>query len=164
MATHADIKLEFVRLSDIPELVDACASFHASQTGCGEDADGFDQRKAAFQRLALDGEEEDAVLGLFSEGDREGEIAAMAVLVSTELEAFDDLGPWMSGVLVSPCCEQGEVLKRLSAEVEELADEMGYAHLFVHSTDLETYDALNYAKIEPFRRDDKEHWVLGKAL
>ncbi|WP_319533675.1 hypothetical protein [uncultured Cohaesibacter sp.] len=162
-------EIEFVRLSDLPDLVSECASFHARMSdtngeGASDDGGAMDMRKAAFRRLALDGEEEDAIVGIVSDGFRGGQIAALAVLVKAEMEAFDDLGPWMAGILVDPAYDQGELKEDICAEVEELADELGYAQIFVHTDDAEPFKAIGYAEIEPFTRDDKEHWVLGKAL
>ena len=162
-------EIEFVRLSDLPDLVGECAHFHARMSDTnGEgasNADGaLDMREAAFRRLALDGEEEDAVIGIVSDGFRGGQIAALAVLVKAEMEAFEDLGPWLAGVFVDPVYDQGGLKEDLCAEVEDLADELGYAQIFVHTDDIEPFKALGYAEIEPFTRNDKEHWVLGKAL
>ncbi|SNY92757.1 hypothetical protein SAMN04515647_3026 [Cohaesibacter sp. ES.047] len=161
--------IEFVRLSDVPDLVPDCAHFHAALSigdGAGErdEKAAMDMRKAAFRKLALDGEEEDAVVGLISSGFRTGQIVAIAVLVKSEMEAFEDLGPWLAAPLVDPAIDHGSLIDDLCAEVEELADEMGYSQIFVQSSDAKHYKALGYSEIEPFTKDDREHWVLGKAL
>lgn len=163
MATLADQTFEFVRLSDLPEMTEACAKFHASQSGEQSD-DGMQMRKAAFQKLSLDGEEEDAVLALFAQGQREGQIAALAVLVAKEMEAFDDLGPWLTGLMVSNCCEQESVKQALCQEIENLADELGYAQIFVQTSKPGFFEAQGYAEIEPFEKDGTDYMVLGKAL
>ena len=144
-------------------MAEACATFHAGLTA-DDSEEGLEMRKAAFRRLALDGEDEDAILCLRAQGEEAGQIAALAVLVQSELEAFNDLGPWLTGLLSDPSCDHDALQAALCEQIEQLADELGYAQIFVQTLDAATFKARGYAEIEPFEKDGKEHWVLGKAL
>nr|WP_321457732.1 hypothetical protein [uncultured Cohaesibacter sp.] len=171
--TKAIEQYEFVRLSDLPDLAELCASFHALASG-DESAEGFDMRHAAFRKIALDGEEEDGVVALHKEGDRTGQLAGMAVLVRTEMDAFEDLGPWLTGLLVKP--EDSALRAELVMQLETVAAEFGYGEIFVQAMDAapltaaETaadksfFENLGYGEIEPFEKAEKEYWVMGKAL
>ena len=156
-------EIEFLRLSDLPQLVGEVARFHAFQTGDSSE-DGLEMRRAAFQKLALDGEEEEALLAVIPDGERAGDIVGLVVLVKEELEAFDDIGPWLTGLLTDKELSDSDLANRLVGQLEEIAMEFGYGQLFVQTVSTEAYKARGYAKIEPFDRDGVEYWVLGKAL
>lgn len=155
--------MEFVCLSDIPDLVEAVARFHADLTGDDSD-DGLEMRRAAFRKLALDGEEEDVILGLRSDEGGAGEILGIAVLVKSEMEAFDDLGPWVTGILVRDKAGAGKLSADLVHQIEIVATQMGYGQLFAHSSDTSFWKKQGFAEIEPFDKKGAEHWVIGKAL
>lgn len=155
--------MEFVRLSDIPDMVEAVARFHAELTGDDSD-DGLAMRKAAFQKLALDGEEEDVVLGFSVNQEGAGEILGMAVLVKTEMEAFDDLSPWVTGILVEDGPDKCDLTADLVHQIEIIATQIGHGQIFAHTAETSFWKKQGFAEIEPFEKDGVEHWVVGKAL
>ncbi|PLW77001.1 hypothetical protein [Cohaesibacter celericrescens] len=155
-------QFEFVRLSDIPEQVQACARFHASISK-DDSEDGFEMRKAAFQKLALDGEEEDAIVCFAAQGEQAGQIAGMAVLLKAEMTAFDDLGPWLSGLMVSPNCDTQKITDELVGHIEALTHDLGYAQLFMQTDNVAPFKAFGFTEIESFEKGNREHWVIGKA-
>ena len=155
---------EFVRLSDLPDLAKMCASFHATLTG-DDSGDGLDMRYAAFRKIALDGEEEDGIVALIREGDRAGQVAGMAVLLTKELDAFDELGPWLTGLKMTPDAQDTAGLRvALVEQIEALASGLGYDQIFAHSADKEWFENHGYGEIEPFERDGETFWVFGKGL
>nr|WP_319516462.1 hypothetical protein [uncultured Cohaesibacter sp.] len=156
--------VEFIRLSDCPAIVEQCASFHATLSG-DDSGEGLEMRIAAFRRLALDGEQEDGIVALFDEGDQKGKIAGLAVLLAAELEAFEELGPWQTGMKISPAVKDQEALKSaLSDQIEDLALDLGHDQIFVHADERGWFEARGYSEIEAFERGGETLWVLGKAL
>ncbi len=155
---------EFVRLSDIPQLIDDCARLHALVSE-DDSHEGFEMRQAAFRKLALAGESgEDALLAINAEGDLAGQIAGFCVLLEKELEAFDDLGPWLSSLTYHPEGDQSELRAALTKEAEALARNTGASELYLHTPDKAAFEALGFAEIEPFERGDETIWVMGKLL
>ena len=151
---------EFVRLSDLPTLVEACSKFHAEHSG-DQSENGLQMRAAAFQRLALDGEEEDAIVALRL---GIGTVAGLAVLLKSELDAFADLGPWLAGLTVSRSEENTDLKDRIRVEIETLADELGYTHICHHTHTPDLFKASGYQEIETFEKDGMAHTVIGKML
>ena len=156
--------VEFVRLSDYPAIAEQCASFHARLSG-DDSCEGLEMRIAAFRRLALDGEQEDGIVALFDQGDDKGKIAGLAVLLEAELEAFEELGPWLAGMKISQAVKDQETLKsELSDQVEALALDLGNDQIFVHADERGWFEARGYSEIEAFERGGETFWVFGKAL
>lgn len=155
--------MEFVRLSDIPDMAEMVARFHADMTGAESD-DGFEMRKAAFQKLALDGEEEDAILAFLPDEYGGASIVGMAVLVKTEMEAFDDLSPWITGILITDVSDMVKLTADLIHQIEIIATQIGYGQIFAHTADTTFWKKQGFTEIEPFDKDGSEHWVVGKAL
>ncbi|WP_316858111.1 hypothetical protein [uncultured Cohaesibacter sp.] len=154
---------ELVRLSDCPELVPLCAGFHARLSG-DDSEEGLAMRQAAFQRLALDGEEEDGLVALVKDAERAGQVAGMGVLVRTDMEAFEDLGPWLTGLAVGNDDANETLRASLCREMELIAGELGYEHIFVQTEDAPFFMARGYEEVEPFEKDGMSRWVLVKAL
>ena len=167
-------RLNFIRLSELPDLVEACAAFHANITrdpNATEDdiSDGYDMRLAAFRKLALDGEQEDAIIAYRTEEDMAGErvlgmIVGLAALVQTDLDAFDDLTPWVTGIAIEPDDADDDLALTLVVKTEEMARDYGYSELFLATAEPDFFQAAGYQKIEPFDKNGSDYWVLGKAL
>ncbi len=155
--------LDFIRLSELPDLAASCASFHAGLAG-DDTAEGFEMRLAAFRKLALDGEREDAIIAYRADGEKEGQIVGLAVLVQTDLEAFDDLGPWVSAISVAADQKDTPLVFDMVEKVETIARDYGHEELFIATAEPDQHRARGYQIIEPFDKNGSEHWVLGKAL
>lgn len=163
--TKTNDRYEFVRLSDLPDLAELCASFHATVTG-EESPDGLDMRYAAFRKIALDGEEEDGIVALYRDGPKAGQLAGMAVLVRTEMEAFEDLGPWVTGLAVRS--QEAALRSALVSQLEMVATELEYGEIFAQTQETEQdkgfFEMHGYREVEPFKKAQKDYWVMGKAL
>lgn len=155
--------LDFIRLSELPDLAAPCAAFHADLSG-DDSIEGYEMRLAAFRKLALDGEQEDAIVAYRADGEKEGQIVGLAALVQTDTEAFDDLGPWISGISVAPDLKGSSLALDLVEKVEAIARDYGFEELFVATGEPDLHRTRGYQKIEPFEKNGSEFWVLGKAL
>ncbi|WP_319410648.1 GNAT family N-acetyltransferase [uncultured Cohaesibacter sp.] len=155
----SDQTFEFVRLSDLPEMIEACAQMNDTEWGDGSD-DSLEMRRAAFRRLALAAEEEDAILCLASNGD----LAAMALLIENDLPEFPDLGPWLASLIVAPAYRKQGLSGRLIGEVENLAREFGHEALFIYTRSPQLYHSCGYQDVEQHNVDDALFHILGKAL
>lgn len=155
--------VEFIRLSELPDLASQCAAFHAGLSG-DDSAEGYEMRLAAFRKLALDGEKEDAIVAYMSGGDKEGQIVGLAALVETDSEAFDDLGPWISGISLAASHKDSGLVLELVEKVEAIAREFGNEELYIATAEPDPLRSKDYQNIEPFDKNGSEYWVLGKAL
>jgi GNAT superfamily N-acetyltransferase len=170
VAESEKAEIEFIRLSDMPDMVEACALFHEQ---CTSPADGtaeesaarLDMRRAAFRKLALDGEDEDAILCLSARGNKAGRLVGLCALVQKELQAYEDLGPWLTGLVIKEDINRHLKLEsRLIEETEELARSLGYLDIFIHTVDPDNFRIRDYAEIESYEKEGAEHWVMAKAL
>nr|WP_321445050.1 hypothetical protein [uncultured Cohaesibacter sp.] len=159
----SDHMLDFIRLSELPDLAASCASFHAGLAG-DDTAEGYEMRLAAFRKLALDGEREDVIVAYRADGAKEGQIVGLAALVQTDLEAFDDLGPWVSAISVATDLKDTSMVLDMVEKIEAIAREYGHEELFIATAEPGQHRARGYQIIEPFDKNGSDYWVLGKAL
>ena len=150
---------EFARLSDLPEMVDACAAMNDAEWGDGSE-DSLDMRKAGFRRLALAAEEEDVILCLATDGS----LAGICILIENDLEGFPDIGPWLASLIVAPDYRGRGLSKRLVQETEDLARSFGEVALFLYTKSPDFYRRYGYQFVDNHEKDGVLFTVLGKNL